>query len=311
MEALQTLDLTKHFSSGAFKRNNIPALEKVSLFVEQGEIFGLLGPNGAGKTTFVKLILSIVHPTSGTATVLGYPLGQRVLKEYCGYLPENHRYPAFLTAENTLIFFGRLNGLTKSTLEEKVHSLLETVGLKDWAKVKTKKFSKGMLQRLGLAQALMNDPKILFLDEPTDGVDPLGRKEIRDLLLSLKAQGTTIFLNSHLLSEVEMICDRVAILNKGKVVRTGTITELTTQKLAYVIQLSSLITQEMRERLQQTILPIEYNDTNLIVSLHDKSELNLIIDILREGGIGIESMTQQKTSLEDYFIQIMKGENGQ
>jgi ABC-2 type transport system ATP-binding protein len=269
----------------------------------------LLGPHGAGKTTFVKLILSIVHPTSGTATVLGYPLGRRILKESCGYLPENHRYPAFLTAENTLIFFGRLNGLPESTLKEKAHSLLETVGLKDWAKIKTKKFSKGMLQRLGLAQALINDPKILFLDEPTDGVDPIGRKEIRDLLLSLKTQGTTIFLNSHLLSEVEMICDRVAILNKGKVVRTGTIAELTTQKLVYVIQLSSPITKEILERLQQTILPIEYKDTSLIVSLHDKSELNTIIDILRAGGIGIESMNQQKTSLEDYFIQIMKGEN--
>ena len=311
MEAIQTFDLTKHYHSGTFKRKNIPALEKVSLSVEQGEIFGLLGPNGAGKTTFVKSILSIVHPTSGTATVLGHPLGQRALKEYCGYLPENHRYPSFLTAENTLIFFGRLNGLPESTLKEKANTHLETVGLKDWAKVKTKKFSKGMLQRLGLAQALINDPKILFLDEPTDGVDPIGRKEIRDLLLHLKAQGTTIFLNSHLLSELEMVCDRVAILNKGKVVRTGTITGLTTQKLAYVIQLSSPLSPEIQDRLQQTILPIKYKDTSLIVSLHDKSELNTIIDILREGNIGIESMNQQKTSLEDYFIQIMKGENGQ
>jgi ABC-2 type transport system ATP-binding protein len=311
MEAIQTQDLTKHYRSGLFKRKNIPALEKVSLSVEQGEIFGLLGPNGAGKTTFVKLILSIVHPTSGTATVLGYPLGKRILKEYCGYLPENHRYPGFLTAENTLVFFGRLNGLPEENLKEKAHALLETVGLKDWAKVKTKKFSKGMLQRLGLAQALINDPKILFLDEPTDGVDPIGRKEIRDLLLNLKARGTTIFLNSHLLSELEMVCDRVAILNKGKVVRLGTIAELTTQKLVYVLQLSSPITKEIREQLQQTILPIEYKDTSLVVSLHDKSELNRIIDILRAGGIGIESMNQQKTSLEDYFIQIMKGENGQ
>jgi ABC-2 type transport system ATP-binding protein len=309
MEAIQTLDLTKHYSSSLFKRNNIPALEKVSLSVEEGEIFGLLGPNGAGKTTFVKLILSIVHPTSGTATVLGYPLGRRVLKERCGYLPENHRYPGFLNALDTLIFFGRLNGLQESILKDKASSLLEIVGLKDWARVKTKKFSKGMLQRLGLAQALINDPKILFLDEPTDGVDPVGRKEIRDLLLHLKAQGTTIFLNSHLLSEVEMICDRVAILNKGKVVRTGTIAELTAQKLSYIIQLSSPITNEIRERLQQTILPIEYKDSSLIVTLKDKTDLNAIIDILRAGGIGIESMTQQKTSLEDYFIQIMKGEN--
>jgi ABC-2 type transport system ATP-binding protein len=311
MEAIQTQNLTKHYRSGLFKRKNIPALEKVSLSVEQGEIFGLLGPNGAGKTTFVKLILSIVHPTSGTATILDFPLGKRELKEYCGYLPENHRYPGFLTAENTLVFFGRLNGLPETNLKEKAHALLETVGLKDWAKVKTKKFSKGMLQRLGLAQSLINDPKILFLDEPTDGVDPIGRKEIRDLLLSLKARGTTIFLNSHLLSELEMVCDRVAILNKGKVVRLGTIAELTTQKLAYVLQLSSPVTKEIREQLQQTILPIEYNDTSLVVSLHDKSELNRIIDILRAGGIGIESMNQQKTSLEDYFIQIMKGENGQ
>jgi ABC-2 type transport system ATP-binding protein len=252
-----------------------------------------------------------VHPTSGTATILDFPLGKRELKEYCGYLPENHRYPGFLTAENTLVFFGRLNGLPETNLKEKAHALLETVGLKDWAKVKTKKFSKGMLQRLGLAQSLINDPKILFLDEPTDGVDPIGRKEIRDLLLSLKARGTTIFLNSHLLSELEMVCDRVAILNKGKVVRLGTIAELTTQKLAYVLQLSSPVTKEIREQLQQTILPIEYNNTSLVVSLHDKSELNRIIDILRAGGIGIESMNQQKTSLEDYFIQIMKGENGQ
>jgi ABC-2 type transport system ATP-binding protein len=309
MEAIQTLDLTKYYRSGIFKRNNIPALEKVSLSVEEGEIFGLLGPNGAGKTTFVKLILSIVHPTSGTASVLGYPLGQRALKEQCGYLPENHRYPNFLNALDTLIFFGRLNGLQESILKDKASSLLETVGLKDWAKVKIKKFSKGMLQRLGLAQALINEPKLLFLDEPTDGVDPIGRKEIRDLLLNLKAQGTTIFLNSHLLSEVEMMCDRVAILNKGKVVRTGTIAELTTQKLSYIIQLSSPITKEIQERLQQTILSIEYKDSSLIVPLHNKTELNAIIDILRASGIGIESMTQQKISLEDYFIQIMKGEN--
>jgi ABC-2 type transport system ATP-binding protein len=311
MEAIQTLDLTKHYSSSAFKRNNIPALEKVSLSIDQGEIFGLLGPNGAGKTTFVKLLLSIVSPTSGTATVLGHPLGERALKEECGYLPENHRYPGFLNALDTLIFFGRLNGLPSKNLKEKSFSLLETVGLKDWAKVKTKKYSKGMLQRLGLAQALINNPKILFLDEPTDGVDPLGRKEIRDLLLNLKAQGTTIFLNSHLLSEVEMISDRVAILNKGKVVRTGTITELTTQKLSYIIQFASPISSDIREQLQRTILPIEYSAMSLIVTLKEKAELNAIIDILRAGGIGIESMTQQKTSLEEYFIQIMKGENAQ
>jgi ABC-2 type transport system ATP-binding protein len=311
MEALQTFDLTKHYRTGLVNRKNIVALEKVSLSIEQGEIFGLLGPNGAGKTTFVKLLLSIAHPTSGTATVLGHSLGQRALKEHCGYLPESHRYPGFLTALDTLIFFGRLNGLPESALKDKSKSLLEMVGLKDWAKVKTKKFSKGMLQRLGLAQALVNDPKLLFLDEPTDGVDPIGRKEIRDILLRLRQEGTTIFLNSHLLSEIEMMCDRVAILNKGKVVRTGTISELTTQKLAYSIQLSAPISDTLRERLSQSHLSIEFKDTSITVALKDKSELNSIIDTLRAGGIGIEGMTQQKTSLEDYFIQLVKGENEQ
>lgn len=309
MEALQTVNLTKHYRSGLFNRKNIIALEKVSLSIEQGEIFGLLGPNGAGKTTFVKLLLSIALPTSGTATVLGHPIGKRALKEQCGYLPENHRYPGFLTALDTLIFFGRLNGLPESALKDKAKSLLEMVGLKDWAKVKTKKFSKGMLQRLGLAQALVNDPKLLFLDEPTDGVDPVGRKEIRDLLLRLKGEGTTIFLNSHLLSEIEMICDRVAILNKGKVVRTGPISELTAQKLAYIIQLSAPISEDLRVRLSQSHFSLEFQDTSLTVTLKDKSELNSIIDTLRAGGIGIEGMTQQKTSLEDYFIQLVKGEN--
>jgi ABC-2 type transport system ATP-binding protein len=311
MEALQTVDLTKHYRSGLFKRKNIIALEKVSLSVEQGEIFGLLGPNGAGKTTFVKLLLSIALPTSGTATVLDHPLGQRALKEQCGYLPESHRYPGFLTALDTLIFFGRLNGLQEKKLKDKAHFLLEMVGLKDWAKVKTKKFSKGMLQRLGLAQALVNDPKLLFLDEPTDGVDPIGRKEIRDLLLRLKGEGTTIFLNSHLLSEIEMMCDRVAILNKGKVVRTGTISDLTTQKLAYIIQLSAPISEDLRVRLIQSHFSLEFKDISLTVRLKDKSELNSIIDTLRANGIGIEGMTQQKTSLEDYFIQLVKGENEQ
>jgi ABC-2 type transport system ATP-binding protein len=309
MEALQTVDLTKHYRSGLFKRKNIIALEKVSLSIEQGEIFGLLGPNGAGKTTFVKLLLSITHPTSGTATVLGHPLGQRALKEQCGYLPESHRYPGFLTAVDTMIFFGRLNGLEEKKLKDKAHFLLEMVGLKGWSKVKTKKFSKGMLQRLGLAQALVNNPKLLFLDEPTDGVDPIGRKEIRDLLIRLKGEGTTIFLNSHLLSEIEMICDRVAILNKGKVVRTGTISELTTQKLTYIIQLSAPVSDDLRVRLNQSNFSLDFKDTSLFVTLRDKSELNSIIDTLRASGIGIESMTQQKTSLENYFIQLMKGEN--
>jgi ABC-2 type transport system ATP-binding protein len=308
MNAVHTSDLTKHFRSGAFKRKNIAALEKVSLQVNAGEIFGLLGPNGAGKTTFIKLLLSISHPTSGTAEVFGLPLGARALREKCGYLPESHQYPGFLTGLETLIFFGRLNGLRQSELKPKANALLEKVGLAHWAHVKTKRYSKGMLQRLGLAQALINDPQILFLDEPTDGVDPIGRKEIRDLLISLKEKGTTIFLNSHLLSEVEMISDRVAILNKGRIARTGTITDLTAQSLSYSIRLAAHVPEEILGRLRSTFPDIRRNDKELLVALKDKIELNIIIDTLRTAGIGIEGLTQQKASLEDLFIEAIKGD---
>ncbi len=310
MNAVQTFELTKHFRSGAFKKKNILALEKVSLEVNSGEVFGLLGPNGAGKTTFVKLLLSIARPTSGTAEVFGQPLGERSLREKCGYLPESHQYPGFLTGLDTLIFFGRLNGLRQSDLKPKANALIERVGLTQWARVKTKRYSKGMLQRLGLAQALINDPQILFLDEPTDGVDPIGRKEIRDLLMEQKEKGTTIFLNSHLLSEVEMISDRIAILNKGKIARIGTIADLTAQKLAYSIRVSAPVPADTLSQLQLTFPDMRSNDKELLVTLRDKIELNIIIDTLRTAGIGIEGLTQQKTSLEDLFMKTIKGEQG-
>jgi ABC-2 type transport system ATP-binding protein len=309
MKALQIEELTKEYHSGVFKKYNILALDKVSLEVGEGEIFGLLGPNGAGKTTFIKIMLSIVHATSGKAEIFGQSIENRAVRELCGYLPENHRYPHFLNGLDTLLFFGRLNGLPESELRPRAQELLETVGLTQWAKVKTKKYSKGMLQRLGLAQALINKPKLLFLDEPTDGVDPVGRKTIRDLLTGLKAQGTTIFLNSHLLSEIELISDRVVILNKGRVVRTGTIEEITSQKLSYVIQLSAHLPLALEERFKATLPSVAYADDRLNISLNDKSELNSVIDALRTADIGIEGMTQQKTSLEDYFIKIVQGDN--
>ncbi|HVN48406.1 MAG TPA: ABC transporter ATP-binding protein [Bacteroidota bacterium] len=308
MEAIQTQELTKQYRIGRFTKKNILALNKVSLDVHQGEIFGLLGPNGAGKTTFIKLLLSIAFPTSGSATVLGHQLGERALKEEIGYLPESHRYPSFLNAFDTLLFFGRLNGLPEQVLRERAATLLDRVGLSEWKKVKTKKFSKGMLQRLGLAQALINDPKIIFLDEPTDGVDPVGRKEIRDMLFGLKNEGKTIFLNSHLLSEVEAISDRVAILNKGEVIKVGTIEEINSQKIVYAIQLSAHLPLELEEKFKSSLPSVVLSENLLTVTLNDKSELNSVIDALRNANIAIEGMTQQKTSLEDYFIQLVKGD---
>jgi ABC-2 type transport system ATP-binding protein len=308
MSIVETSNISKTYRSGLFKRSVVHALTGVSLSVRQGEIFGLLGPNGAGKTTFVKILLSIVHPTGGEATVAGEKLGDLSIRERSGYLPENHRYPAFLTGLQTLIFFGSLTGMKGKALTDRADRLLELVGLKDWKKVKIKRYSKGMLQRLGLAQALLNDPDLLFLDEPTDGVDPVGRKEIRDLLTSLRSQGKTIFLNSHLLSEVEMISDRVAILNKGKVLKIGTIAELTSKQIEYELLLDRSLGDSVIEKLRPHLRSLNVDGKKLVIASESKVGLNTTLDILRSEGILIESMTQKRTTLEDSFIDLIQRE---
>src|SRR5215469_14895695 len=205
----------------------IEALKGVSLSVERGAIFGLLGQNGAGKTTLIKILLGITRRTDGSALLLGEPVGAASVRRRVGYLPEDHRFPDYHTGASLLHFYGALLGMSRKDREWRIPEVLELVGLRGRMHYKVRTYSKGMKQRLGVAQALMHDPEIIFLDEPTDGVDPVGRREIRDLMQGLKAQGKTIFLNSHLLSEVEQICDRVAILQRGEVVREGDIASLT------------------------------------------------------------------------------------
>lgn len=306
MIVVQTDSLSKTYRSGVFKKSNIKALSNVSIGVEAGEIFGLLGPNGAGKTTFIKILLSIVQQSSGSGSILGFPLGHESIRQRSGYLPENHRYPQFLTAFGTLLHFGRLHGIPDAVLKTRAYSLLELVGLKDWVTVKVKKFSKGMLQRLGLAQALLSDPDILFLDEPTDGVDPVGRKEIRDLLTSLRSQGKTIFLNSHLLSEVELISDRVAILNKGEVLRVGTIQEITSRHLEYELILQETPSEALLSELKDFCKTLDRKGNHLVVSVNAKSDLDRVIDLVRKNGHSIESFAQRKSSLEDFFINLIQ-----
>lgn len=305
---VQTENLSKTYRSGLLKKSNIKALSNVSITVERGEIFGLLGPNGAGKTTFIKILLSIVQGSSGNGSILGSPLGHPNIRKRSGYLPENHRYPQFLTAFGTLLHFGRLHGIPDTVLKARAYSLLELVGLKDWVAVRVKKFSKGMLQRLGLAQALLSDPDILFLDEPTDGVDPVGRKEIRDLLTSLRSQGKTIFLNSHLLSEVELISDRVAILNKGEVLRIGTIQEITSRHLEYELILQEAPSESLLSELKSFCKTLDRKENRLVVSVNAKADLDRVIDLVRNKGYSIESFAQHKSSLEDFFINLIQTE---
>jgi ABC-2 type transport system ATP-binding protein len=305
MNHVELSNLSKTYVSGLFKKSLIQALANVSLSVTPGEIFGLLGPNGAGKTTLIKILLGIVHPTSGTAMLLGEDHSSVQVRRRIGYLPENHRYPNFLSARDTLLHFGRLQGIPNAPLFQRTDSLLETVGLKDWKKVKIKRFSKGMLQRLGLAQALLSDPEILFLDEPTDGVDPVGRKEIRDILKTLRGQGKTIFLNSHMLSEVEEISDRVAILNKGEVLQIGTIKDITAQS-GHEIELQEPATEELLQSLRGISSGIQVDGAKLLLTGVDKQILNAILDTIRQKGFHIESLGARKSKLEDYFIKLIK-----
>jgi ABC-2 type transport system ATP-binding protein len=309
MAIVETYELSKTYRSGYFRKTSVAALVGVSLEIQPGEIFGLLGPNGAGKTTFVKILLSIVRASRGSALLLGKPIGNVHSRAHCGYLPENHRYPAFLTAFETLLFFGELNGLRRNGLKDRARQLLEFVGLREWSDRKIQKFSKGMLQRLGLAQALLNNPQVLFLDEPTDGVDPIGRKEMRDLFLTLKKDGVSIFLNSHLLSEVEMISDRVAILNKGVLVKVGTLDEVRGGTTVHQIQINGSLSEQQIQLMHLDPSSVRTDDTVTILSVLTDAELNRIIDLLRSWGIMIRAITQQRSSLEDSFIKLVTNGN--
>src|SRR3982751_6297689 len=215
--AIETAGLTKIFRS-RWSRKEFCAVDAVSLQVPRGTTFGLLGPNGAGKTTFVKMLLSVVHPTAGQALIYGQHSGIPESRRPIGYLPENHRFPTYFSGTGMLDFYAALSGVPASERKRRVPGMLKLVGLENWGDVRIKKYSKGMLQRLGLAQALMHRPRLLILDEPTDGVDPVGRRDIRDILDRLTGTGVTVFINSHLLAEVESFCDHVAILNRGKLV---------------------------------------------------------------------------------------------
>ncbi|HZK76768.1 MAG TPA: ABC transporter ATP-binding protein [Candidatus Kapabacteria bacterium] len=298
--ALASNNIVKTYGTGT---KAVHALRGVSLSVAPGEIFGLLGKNGAGKTTFIKCVLGIVFLNGGDGTVLGNPFGSTHAKERLGYLPENHRYPLYLTGEQVLNYFGKLSGVREPLLSRRIEETLKIVGMTEWRKTKVRKYSKGMMQRLGLAQALINDPQLIMLDEPTDGVDPVGRKEIREVLLHLKSEGKTIFLNSHLLSEVERISDRVAIMDHGTIVKEGSVDDLTRTENVYEFRVNN-ITPDLIASMGNSI--IHADGSVLEVRSGTPEDLNRTMDIIRAAGGVIESMTPKKSSLEDVFVDLIK-----
>ena len=245
--AIDLHDVTKVY------RGKVHALRGIEMRVRRGEVFGLLGPNGAGKSTLVKIMMTVVRPTRAAGSILGNRVGHKPTLRRVGYLPENHRFPRYLTGRQTVEFFGAMSGVDRSTRKRKASELLDLVGMSDAADRKIATYSKGMAQRTGLAQALINDPDLVVLDEPTDGVDPGGRRDIREVLARIREQGKTVFVNSHLLSELEMICDRVAILVGGQVALHGTIDELTVAKQRYEFEFVPDPGRSVREAVDQTL----------------------------------------------------------
>ena len=297
--AVDLIDVRKSYG------RKIQALRGVNIQVRRGEIFGLLGPNGAGKTTLVKIMTTVVRPTQALGTILGRRLGHRGKLARIGYLPENHRFPPYLTGAQVLDYLGALAKVPAAKRRQRSRALLERVMLTSWADTRVDKYSKGMAQRLGIAQALMNEPELVILDEPTDGLDPVGRRDVREMLLELKRSGTTVFLNSHLLSELEMVCDRVAILVGGLVARQGTLRELTEHTVEYRITVTGDVSP-IRERLAS--VGVTEEGGHLVLKGRDAVKVNEVIDLLRRERLLIESVEPHRFSLEDVLVEAM-GEN--
>jgi ABC-2 type transport system ATP-binding protein len=299
--AVETRELKKIYQT--IRRGATPALQGVTLGVETGTIFGLIGQNGSGKTTLVKILLGLSTVTSGSAILLGDRPGNAATRRRVGYLPEQMHLPDYFRAKDFLRYMGRLNGVDSSLINERIPQLLKTVGLGDLRKP-VKSYSKGMQQRLGLAQALINEPELLFLDEPTDGLDPVGRRDMRELLVGLRARGKTIFLNSHLLSEVELICDQIVILDKGTVVRSATPAEFSRSKGEYLVRVARA-DDPVRQAVRSMIEPESetWKGTTLRFAPRDRAHLNAVLDCLRAVPVEIEAVEPLKLSLEQFFME--------
>ena len=316
---------------------NVRALRGIRMEVRPGEIFGLLGPNGAGKSTLVKIMMTVIRPSRAEGTLLGRPIGHKPTLARVGYLPEHHQIPAYLTCRQALDLFAALSKVDHAARKRRVTELLEQVGMASWADARIGTCSKGMQQRIALAQAMVHDPDLIVLDEPTDGLDPVGRRDVRQVLLKLRDQGKTVFLNSHLLGELERVCDRVAILLAGQVIRQGTIDELTAGSEHYEIEVGDdrqpLLADRIRQALPCQVPPggrpgetpppggqsgeipvsdwgrlpsgetVSLEGLTVCVATGNAGPVQAVIDGLRAKGLQILAVRPVRQSLEDYFLQ--------
>lgn len=278
---------------------------EICLTVGEGQIFGFLGPNGAGKSTLVKILVGLLFPTAGSARILGKPLGDRSVRRKTGFLPENFRYQEWLTGMELLSFHGSLYGMSREEKARRIPQVLEQVGLGDKGRQKVGSYSKGMQQRVGLACALLPDPDLIFLDEPTSALDPLGRREVREIMLELRKKGKTIFLNSHLLSEVEMICDQVAIIKKGIIVKEGAMGNLLAGAVEVDMRVEG-ITQEMVNKLSLLGGPLKVEGSLIRLSLRETVDIPTAAEVVVNSGGRLFSLNTRQNSLEDLFVDLVK-----
>jgi ABC-2 type transport system ATP-binding protein len=294
------------------KYRTVTAVNDISLDVYEGEIFGFLGPNGAGKTTTIKTLLGLIFPTSGEVMVLGKPAGDIDVKLKVSYLPESPYFYEHMSAQEVVGFYGSLFGLTGKEKDKRVDYLLDLVGLQVDRKKPLRAFSKGMLQRVGIAQALINDPKVLFFDEPTSGLDPVAHRDIRNLIIHLKNEGRTIFLSSHQLSDVELVCDRVSILNRGKLRRLGTVKDLVAEGNVEIIAENVTNDETALAKLKSITSNVEQVGDKLVITTSaSNASKNAVLDWVRSTGGDVLSVTETRRRLEDIFYEtVREGESG-
>jgi len=308
MAAIEILGLEKTYKVGFWRKRPKRALQPLHLTVEEGEIFGFLGPNGAGKTTTLKMLMGLVFPTAGTARILGRDWTDPEVKAQIGFLPEQPYFYDYLTAHELLDYYGQLSGVPGKDRKRRIEDVLQRVGLTDVKGVQLRKFSKGMLQRAGIAQAILHNPKLVFFDEPMSGLDPLGRREVRDLMEQLKQEGKTVFFSTHILSDAEALCDRVAIINKGELRGVGAVEDLTSTVQGKV----EVIWQGTQVPASMKALGAECHVTgDTVRAVLPENQQDAAIDALRRERIRLIALTPLRTSLEAYFVEKMQVEKMQ
>src|SRR3972149_3483799 len=299
---INTENLTKVFKA-RFRGKSVAALKGLNLEVNEGEIFGFLGPNGAGKTTTIKILMGLIYPTAGKAWILDKEVGDVEIKNRIGFLPEQPYFYDYLTSREFLLFYGQLFGLAGDELRARMNNLLSLVGLEDASDLQLRKFSKGMLQRIGIAQALINQPDLIVLDEPMSGLDPIGRKEIRDIILRLKEDGKTVFFSTHIIPDVEMICDRVGILMKGELINVGRSDEIMDARVKYVDIIARNVSRETLAHIEARGFSVYETGENVSLKVKDEYNVDAILQVIRDGKVRVVSVIPQRETLEEYFMK--------